>query len=45
MLSNSDPRNGNYQDTFFDDLFDGYHHRESSGTAYDQLQWYPPREY
>ena len=24
MLSNSDPRNGNYQDTFFDDLFDGF---------------------
>jgi len=24
MLSNSDPRNGNYKDTFFDDLFDGY---------------------
>ncbi len=24
MLSNSDPRNGNYQDTFFDDLFAGY---------------------
>ena len=24
MLSNSDPRNGNYQDIFFDDLFDGF---------------------
>jgi DNA adenine methylase len=24
MLSNSDPRSGNYQDTFFDDLFTGF---------------------
>ena len=45
MLSNSDPRNQDSHDTFFDDLFAGYSIERVTCTAHDQLQRCPSREY